>query len=225
MEFIAQFPAAFVAFLHDMPGHLTAWTAQLGPWTYAALFLVVFCETGLIVTPFLPGDSLLFALGALSAAEGAYLDPVFLGATMWSAALLGDSVNYSVGRALSGRLARSEASRFINKANLIRTQAFFERHGGKTVVLARFAPILRTYAPFVAGVGRMKVPRFAAFSAVGALAWIATFISAGYFFGNVPSVKSNFHVVIAAIVIVSALPAAIEFARSRAASRSRGVSP
>lgn len=224
MELITQFIGAFLAFLHDMPGHLTTWTAQLGPWTYAALFLVVFCETGLIVTPFLPGDSLLFALGALSAAEGAYLDPVYLAATMWAAALLGDSVNYSVGRALSGRLARREAARFVNRAHLERTQSFFEKHGGKTIVLARFAPIIRTYAPFVAGLGRMRIPRFAAFSAFGALAWIASFLSAGYHFGNVPSVKSNFHIVIVAIVVVSALPAAIEFARSRMAARSGGAS-
>jgi membrane-associated protein len=211
----------FLAFLNDMPGYLTAWTTALGGWSYVALFAVIFCETGLVVTPFLPGDSLLFALGALAAADGAYLDPKILAATLWLAALSGDCVNYSVGRALSGRLQRREGARLINRHHLERTQAFFEKHGGKTIVLARFAPILRTYAPFVAGVGRMRIARFAGFSVAGGGAWIASFLMAGYFFGNVPSIKSNFHLVIVAISAISLAPAIIEFARGRAAARAR----
>lgn len=216
MDWVHVVIESFIAFLGDMPGHLTMWTAHLGAWSYALLFLVVFCETGLIVTPFLPGDSLLFALGALCAVEGAYLDPWFLAAVLWTAALSGDGVNYSVGRALGGRLARrSQSSALVNSAYLVRTQSFFEKHGGKTVVLARFAPIIRTYAPFVAGMARMKPSRFVAFSAGGAALWIGTFLSAGYFFGNMPSVKSNFHYAIVAIVIISVAPAAYQFVRSR----------
>ena len=211
---------AFLAFLNDMPGQLTLWSAELGPWTYVLLFAIVFCETGLVVTPLLPGDSLLFALGALCAADGAYLNVWRVGALLWAAALCGDAVNYSIGysigRAIGGRLGQRPGARFINREHLSRTQSFFAKHGGKTIVLARFAPIIRTYTPFVAGLGRMMFPRFAAFSAAGSLAWICSFLSAGYFFGNVPSVKSNFHLVILAIAVVSLLPAAIEFIRSRA---------
>ena len=218
METLHGLLASLKDLLNDLPGHLTALSVAWGPWTYAALFAVIFCETGLIVLPLLPGDSLLFALGTLCAADGSYLDPVWLAAVLWTAAVSGDCVNYSVGRAFG-------KSRFVNVAHLRRTQAFFERHGAQTIVLARFAPILRTYAPFVAGLGRMRLGRFVGFSAAGGAAWIGSFLAAGYFFGNVPAIKSNFHLAILAIALVSLLPAAVEFTRARLASSPVRPSP
>jgi membrane-associated protein len=204
---------------HTLPEHLALWSSQMGPWLYVALFAVIFAETGLIVTPFLPGDSLLFALGALTAVTNASGEPALdfkiLAVSLIIAANCGDAVNYSVGRWLGLKLFRNTSSRIFNPAHLERTNAFYEKHGGKAIILARFAPIIRTYAPFVAGLGRMQVQRFASFSVVGGMLWILTFLSAGHFFGNIPEVKSRFQYVILVIVLISLLPAVIEVLRSR----------
>jgi membrane-associated protein len=195
--------------------HLAAWGNAMGPWLYVLLFAIIFCETGLVVTPFLPGDSLLFAVGALAAVEGGPLSvgPIII--LLIIAAILGDATNYAIGRRVGPRVFKSETSWFLNKKHLMRAQRFYERHGGKTIVFARFAPILRTFAPFVAGIGKMSYPRFAAFNVAGGIAWVVSFIVAGFWFGNLPAVKQNFHIVIIAIVVISFLPAVIEFLKER----------
>lgn len=206
----------FLAFLHDIPGTLDQWTMAYGSMVYVILFAIVFAETGLIVTPFLPGDSLLFAVGALTArASGVDLATSLI--VLWSAAVIGDNVNYTVGRFVGKKLFVDRPSRFFSPQHHARTEAFFSKHGGRTLVIARFAPILRTYAPFVAGVSRMEYSRFLAFSAFGGAAWIGTFVLAGHYFGNLPSVKSNFHYVIGAILVVSVLPAVYEVIKARQA--------
>lgn len=202
-------------FLH-LDQHLNEWIRYFGPTLiYVILFLIVFCETGLVVTPFLPGDSLLFALGALSAGDGAQLSLPILLVSLIFAGVLGDAVNYSVGRFVGPKIFSREQSTFFNKKHLIRTQDFYDRHGGKTVILARFLPIFRTFAPFVAGIGRMTYPRFAMFNVIGAVAWVGLFLTAGYYFGNLPAVKRNFHLVIAAIIIISCIPPAFEWWKLR----------
>jgi membrane-associated protein len=213
-----------LAFLWDVLVHLDRHLAELlqqyGTWIYALLFLVVFCETGLVVTPFLPGDSLLFVAGTLWAAAG--MDPRALGATLVAAALAGDNVNYWIGRYLGPKVFRWESSRFFNRAALDYTHAFYERHGGKTVVIARFVPIVRTFAPFVAGIGRMSYARFLAFSVGGALLWVGMLVTAGYLFGNVPQVKANLTLVIFAIVLASVSPIAIGYLRARTRASKTG---
>jgi membrane-associated protein len=174
---------------------------------------VLFCETGLVLTPFLPGDSLLFAVGAI-AATGA-LDVQTLLGLLILAVILGDSSNYWVGRALGPKVFHADTARFLNKKHLERTHQFYEKHGGKTVILARFLPIVRTFAPFVAGIGRMSYRRFLLFSVGGAVLWVGLFVLAGYFFGNIPIVKKNFSLVIMAIILVSVTPPAIEFLKHR----------
>ena len=217
-----------LAVFQDLPGHLAQWTAMMGPWIYVLMFAVIFAETGLIVTPFLPGDSLLFALGALTtvaAAPGtadpsqgaAALDFGLLLGSLIVAAILGDLVNYSVGRWLGLKLFKNPHSKVFNPAHLKRTQEFYDRHGGKTIVMARFLPILRTYAPFVAGLGRMRYASFAFYNVIGGILWIAIFLTAGHFFGNIPQVKSRFQYVILGIIVVSVLPIAFEFIRARRA--------
>ena len=207
--------AAFLwDFLVHLDRHLAALLQQYGPWIYALLFLIVFCETGLVVTPFLPGDSLLFVAGALWATAG--LDARLLVLTLITAALSGDNVNYWTGRYLGPRVFRWERSRFFNRAALDYTRAFYERHGGKTVVIARFVPLVRTFAPFVAGVGRMSYARFLAFSVGGAVLWVVSHVTAGYFFGNMPVVRNNLTVVIFGIIALSLAPLAIEYLRARA---------
>ena len=194
--------------------HLAAWSAALGPSLYGVLFLVVFCETGLVVTPFLPGDSLLFAIGALAAVDGSGIDIVVVTLLLIVAAILGDSVNYKVGQ-LIGERAFAGEFRFISQKHLLRTQDFFVRYGKRAVVFARFAPILRTFAPFVAGVGRMPYSRFLASNVGGGIAWVTSFAGAGYLFGNIPAVKSRFHIVIIAIIVISLIPAVVEALRAR----------
>jgi membrane-associated protein len=193
-------------FLH-LDTHLAELIARYGSWTHGILFLIIFCETGLVVTPFLPGDSLLFAAGAF-AGVGA-LDPVILGALLFSASVLGDSTNYWVGRYVGPR-AFGGGVRFLKQEYLQRTREFYARHGRKTVILARFLPIIRTFAPFVAGVGQMPYPRFLAFSLVGSLAWVGLFVGAGYFFGNLAPVREHFSLVVMGIIGISLLPMAIE---------------
>jgi membrane-associated protein len=196
---------------------LADFVQQHGVWVYALLFAIVFCETGLVVTPFLPGDSLLFVAGAVAAAGDMNIAAVI--ATLIGAALCGDNCNYWIGRWIGPKVFHFERSRWFNPAHLARAHAFYERHGGKTIILARFVPIVRTYVPFVAGVGAMAYLRYLAFCAVGALAWVGSICTAGYFFGNIPAVKSNLTVVIVAIVLVSISPGAIAWLRSRSVQR------
>ena len=193
--------------------HLAAFVAEHGVWVYGLLFLIVFCETGLVVTPFLPGDSLLFVTGALAAAGG--MDIVLVMAALVAAALCGDNVNYWIGRTLGLKVF----SRFINPAHLKRTHEFYERHGGKTIILARFVPIVRTYVPFVAGLGTMPYLRYLAFCVAGALLWVVSLCLAGYWFGNLPKVKENLTIVILAIVAISVSPGVIAWLRSRSVQR------
>jgi membrane-associated protein len=193
--------------------YLEEWIRQLGPWIYVMMFAVIFCETGLVVTPFLPGDSLLFALGAY-AAKGALSLPVLL-VSLGVAAILGDTLNYWMGAWLGPRIFRGEKIRFLNHKHLERTHEFFERYGGKTIILARFAPIVRTFAPFVAGMGHMTYRRFMAYNIIGGIVWITLFLFAGYWFGNLPAVQKNFKLVILGIIFVSILPGVFEFWRER----------
>jgi membrane-associated protein len=198
-------------FLH-LDQHLSRVIADYGVWTHLILFLIIFAETGLVVTPFLPGDSLLFAAGTFAALGS--LDLWLLVVLLIAAAILGDTVNYWVG-AWIGPRAFSGNVKFLRKDYLDRTHAFYERHGGKTVILARFVPIIRTFAPFVAGVGAMSYPKFITYNVVGAVLWVGLFVPAGYFFGNIPAVRKNFTLVIFAIIALSVLPIALEAIRAR----------
>jgi membrane-associated protein len=193
--------------------HLAALLQHYGAWVYPLLFAIIFCETGLVVTPFLPGDSLLFVAGALGAAGG--IDLNLLAPLLILAAVLGNSVNYLIGRFLGPKVFRWEQSRIFNRRALDRTHAFYEKHGGKTIVITRFIPILRTFAPFVAGIARMSTLRFTAYNLAGALLWVASLVYAGYWFGNVPFIKQNLTLVILGIVAVSLLPLPIEYLRHR----------
>jgi membrane-associated protein len=201
--------ASFWDLIVHLDQHLETFVAQHGAWVYALLFAIVFCETGLVVTPFLPGDSLLFVAGAIAAVGG--MDIVMVTATLVVAALCGDNVNYWVGR----WAGKSIFSKYLNPAHLQRTQAFYERHGGKTIILARFMPIVRTYAPFVAGIGAMPYMRYLAYCVAGALLWVVSLCTVGYFFGNIPAVKNNLTVVIVVIVLISISPAIFAFLKSR----------
>jgi membrane-associated protein len=209
--------------ISDFFRHFDVWlqntVAQYGTLTYAILFAIIFAETGLVVTPFLPGDSLLFALGAFSARDGSALSVAVLYPLLIAAALIGDNVNYWAGRLLGRRLFQSETSKILNKAHLIRTEAFFARYGGKAIFLARFVPIVRTFAPFVAGMGNMTYARFLTYSVAGAFLWVGVAVTAGYLFGNLPFVKNNFEKVILGIIVVSLLPALIEYLNHRRAAK------
>ena len=203
-------------FLH-LDRHLNDYAGHLGPWLYLILFLIVFCETGLVVTPILPGDSLLFAMGALAATDGSPLRLELLIVLLISAAVLGDAVNYFIGFWVGPRVFTSERSWLFNKKHLIRTQLFYEKYGGKTIILARFIPIIRTFAPFVAGIGRMEYRRFFRFNVVGGAAWVLIFLLSGYWLGE--AVKGYFSIIIVAIVILSVLPAVIEYVLTRRRER------
>jgi membrane-associated protein len=210
---------AFDMFMH-VDRHLLAVAVEYGAWVYALLFLIVFLETGVVVTPFLPGDSLLFATGALAAAG--VIDIVTVLSLLTAAAIIGDNTNYFIGRAVGPRVF-TEHRRFLKREHLLRTQRFYEKHGGKTVVLARFVPIVRTFAPFVAGVGRMHYPRFLAFDVGGGIVWVWSFGLLGFFFGNQPIIKENFGLAIVGVILISLLPVFVEawrmrYGRSRAAS-------
>lgn len=198
-------------FLH-LDQHLSDVVRDYGGWTYAILFLIVFCETGLVVTPILPGDSLLFAGGALAALGG--LNPYTMTALLIVAAVLGDMVNYWAGHYFGARIFKPNA-RFLKTAHLDRTYAFYEKYGPKTIVIARFVPIVRTFAPFVAGMGRMRYGRFFYYNVTGAVLWVVACIAAGYWFGNIPVVKENFTLVILAIIFLSLLPAVFGYMKSR----------
>jgi membrane-associated protein len=198
--------------------HLEAITAQYGTTTYAILFIIVFCETGLVVTPFLPGDSLLFAAGAVSSLGT--LNPWVLALGIMASALVGDNVNYQLGKALGPRVMKGEKSRIFNKKHLEKTKKFYEKYGGKTIIIARFVPIVRTFAPFVAGAGAMNFKRFIGYSIGGAILWVTVLFGAGYMFGGNPIVKKNFSIVVFAIIFISILPGIIEFVKARRAKKS-----
>lgn len=203
--------------------HLLELVNDYQGWAYGILFLIIFCETGLVVTPFLPGDSLLFACGALAASAAAHGDAYVLHVhlllgLLFVAAVLGDATNYSIGYRTGDAILKRNW-RFINRRHIERTQAFYEKHGGKTIVLARFIPIIRTFAPFVAGIGKMHYSRFFVYNVVGGLLWVSLFLYAGYFFGSIPIVKDNFTLVILAIIAISLIPPVVEYVRIRMAER------
>lgn len=193
--------------------HLIEWLAYFGPWVYVLMFLVIFCETGLVVTPFLPGDSLLFALGALTSMEGGLNLWILLG-SLTAAGILGDTVNYHIGKFLGPRVFEGN-SRIFKKEYLTQTQAFYSQWGAFTIVAARFAPIVRTFAPFVAGIGTMNYKKFLSFNAIGAIAWVFSFVLAGHFFGDLPVVKRNFHIVIFGVIFISLIPMLVPWIKSR----------
>lgn len=203
----------FVDLVLHLDQHLDGLIQQYGPWIYLILFLIIFCETGLVVTPILPGDSLIFAVGALAAREGS-LNIWILLLLLTVAAILGDTVNYWIGK-YSGEKLTQKFPRLIKKEYLDKTHAFYERYGGKTIIIARFVPIVRTFAPFVAGAGQMSYARFMSFNVTGAVLWMGALLPAGYFFGNMKIVKENFGLVVIGIIILSILPAVIEFIRER----------
>ncbi len=205
-------------FLH-LDVHLGEIILNYGVWTYAILFLIIFMETGFVVTPFLPGDSLLFAAGTFAALGS--LDPILLFFLLFAAAVLGDTVNYWIGSAIGMRAFEKER-RFLNREHLEKTQKFYEKHGGKTIVLARFIPIVRTFAPFVAGVGTMHYRNFVFYNIFGAFLWTSLFVFGGYFVGNIPVVKENFEIVIIVIILISVLPMVVEYINSRREKKSVG---
>ncbi|HSQ05396.1 MAG TPA: DedA family protein [Burkholderiales bacterium] len=209
--------ATFVDVVLHLDRHLQWLVAHYGEWVYVILFLIIFCETGLVVTPFLPGDSLLFVTGAVAAAGGMYVHAVF--ALLALASFSGDNTNYWIGRFVGPRLFRNRNSRLLNPEHLARTQRFYERHGGKTIIIARFLPIVRTFAPLVAGMGHMRYPGFLMFSFGGSVLWVGSLTYAGYFFGNIPLVKENLSIVILAIVLLSITPGIVEYLRARLRAR------
>lgn len=201
-----------IDFVLHLDVHLNEIIANYGAWTYGILFLIIFMETGFVVTPFLPGDSLLFAAGTFAALGS--LNPFYLFGLLSVAAVLGDTINYSIGSYI-GERAFSGNIKFLKQEHLDRTQEFYEKHGGKTIILARFIPIIRTFAPFVAGVGTMKYSRFITYNVVGGVVWVAIFTFLGYFFGNIPFVKKHFELVIFTIIAISFIPPVLEFFKAR----------
>lgn len=213
MEIITTFIDMFM----HLDKHLDVIIREYGMWTHVILFLIIFCETGLVITPLLPGDSLLFAVGTFAALGS--LDVKLLAVSLSIAAIAGDTVNYWIGHFVGPKVFSKEKSRFFNRDYLDRTHRFYERYGGKTIIIARFIPIIRTFAPFVAGIGRMTYLRFILYNVVGGVAWIGAFLFGGYFFGTLPFIKQNFSLVILAIIIISMLPGLIEFLRHKFSSR------
>lgn len=209
--------ATLVDLLIHLDRHLIWVVENYGVWIYALLFLIVFCETGLVVTPFLPGDSLLFVAGTLAAAGAMDVHLVVL--LLIAAAILGDTVNYWIGKAVGPRVFHEENARFFRREYLERTHRFYERHGGKTIIIARFVPIIRTFAPFVAGIGTMDYGRFLFYNVTGAILWVTSLTYAGYYFGNLPWVKANLTLVILGIILLSISPGIFEYLRQRAAAR------
>ncbi len=204
--------AVFIDIVLHLDTHLLALTQEYGMWVYAILFLIIYCETGLVVTPFLPGDSLLFVAGALCGMGALQLE--WLAPLLMLAAFSGDNTNYWIGRLIGMRLLK-RTNGLIKREHIDKTHAFYEKHGGKTILFARFLPIVRTFAPFVAGIGLMNYRLFVLFSALGALVWIGSLTVAGYFFGNIPIIKDNLTLMIVGIIVISLLPAVIEFIRHR----------
>jgi membrane-associated protein len=214
LEFIRQLAS---------PDGLNGLVQQFDIWIYLVLFAVVFCETGLVVTPFLPGDSMLFAVGAVAAYAGSPLSMTWLMVLLIAAAVLGDGANYHVGHYLGPKVFTYENSRLLHKKHLLRAQEFYEKYGSKTIILARFVPIVRTFAPFVAGIGKMRYPRFALYNVTGGMAWVLICLWSGYFFGQIEFVKRNFEVVIVMIILISVLPMVIEYVLARRRAQAEAV--
>jgi membrane-associated protein len=212
MDILAQ----FIDIVLHLDQHLVLLVESYGVWVYAILFAIVFMETGFVVTPFLPGDSLLFVAGAVAAAGG--MDVQLVAATLIAAALCGDNVNYWIGRFLGPKVFKYEGSRWLKQENLDRTHAFMEKHGPKAIIIARFVPVVRTFVPFVCGIGRLTYGRFLGFSVLGAVIWVGLLVPAGYFFGNLPVVKNNLTAVIMLIIFISVLPGIVEFIRHKRAT-------
>ena len=213
MEFAHQ----LIDIILHLDKHLNIIIQDYGVWTYLILFLIIFCETGLVVTPILPGDSLLFAAGAFAASGSLKVGWLYFLLSL--AAIAGDNVNYWIGWHVGPKIFFKENVRFLNKEYLNRTHLFYEKHGGKTIVIAKFMPIIRTFAPFVAGIGRMTYKRFIPYNVSGGILWVSCFVLGGYYFGNIPAVKRNFTLVIFAIIVISLLPGVIEFLRHRAKTK------
>ncbi len=207
----------FVDFFLHLDTHLAEVIQQYGTYTYALLFLIVFLETGLVVTPLLPGDSLLFAAGSFAGIGALSLWPLFF--LLCAAAILGDTANYAIGAYLGPKVFHYPKSRFFNPEHLRKTHEFYEKYGGKTIIIARFIPIIRTFAPFVAGIGAMSYARFLSYNVIGGVLWVSVCLFAGYFFGNLAFVKKNFSLVILAIIVISMLPALVEYLRHRAQAK------
>lgn len=202
-----------IDFLLNLDEHLISFVATYGSWTYGLLFLIIFVETGLVIMPFLPGDSLLFAAGALAGIDA--IDIWLLYPLLFAAAVVGDNVNYWIGRYVGPRVFTDDKRRWLRREHLERTHRFFERYGHVAIILARFVPIVRTFMPFVAGIGRMTYRRYLAFDIAGGILWVSLFVFAGYFFGNIPFVQENFHIVVAGIIIISLVPILVEYLRHR----------
>ncbi|WP_246545180.1 DedA family protein [Photorhabdus hainanensis] len=220
MEFLTHFIdfAKFIIdFILHIDIHLAELVARYGHWIYGILFLILFCETGLVITPFLPGDSLLFVAGALAALDSNDLNVHLMVVLMIIAAVIGDAVNYAIGRIFGERLFINPNSKIFRRSYLDKTHEFYEKHGGKAIILARFVPIIRTFAPFVAGMGKMSYRRFAAYNVIGALVWVLLFTYSGYIFGDMPMVQQNLKLLIVAIIFISILPGVIEIWRHRRA--------
>jgi membrane-associated protein len=213
MEYLAQ----FIDIVLHLDKHLAILVQQYGLWIYGILFFIVFAETGFVVTPFLPGDSLLFVAGALAALGEGGMDIFVLIGVLTSAAVLGNTLNYQIGRYLGPKVFHWENSRFFNKDALVKTHAFYEKHGGKTLVISRFLPLFRTFAPFVAGIGAMSYAKFSFFNIIGALAWVVSLCLAGFWLGNIPWVKANLSVIIVGIIVFSLVPVGIGYLKSKAA--------
>ncbi|MBR2504872.1 MAG: DedA family protein [Elusimicrobiaceae bacterium] len=211
MEFLTY----LVDFILHIDAHLFELVEQYGMWIYAILFIIVFCETGLVVTPFLPGDSLLFASGALAAMQGSPINLWVLIPAIFAAAVLGDTVNYEIGKWLGPKVFNRKDSWLLNQDHLHKAHAFYEKYGGKTIILARFIPIIRTFAPFVAGIGKMTYLHFISYNVIGGLIWVLLFVFGGYWFADLPLVQNHFHYVIVAIIVISVLPAVYEFFSER----------
>jgi membrane-associated protein len=212
-----EFLSKLLDFVLHLDKHLSSIIQGFGLWTYLLLFLVIFLETGFVVTPFLPGDSLLFAAGTFAAAK--VLNVGWLFVLLSAAAILGDTANYWIGHFIGPKVFRQEKSRIFKREYLERTHRFYEKYGAETIIIARFVPIVRTFAPFVAGVGRMSYWKFISYNIIGGIGWVALFVFGGYFFGNIPFVKRNFSLVLLFIIILSMVPAAVEFVRHRRAAR------
>lgn len=212
-----QFIQMTIDFILHIDTHLSAIVQNYGMWSYAVLFLIVFCETGLVVLPFLPGDSLIFAAGALVSVSSMNIVTLLL--VLMAAAILGDTVNYEIGKILGKGLYENQNIKFIKKEYLDKTNEFYDKHGGKTIILARFVPIIRTFAPFVAGMGKMHYTKFISYNIVGGITWVSLFTLMGYFFGNLPAVQHNFTLVIFAIIFLSILPGVFAYVKSKMGSR------
>ncbi|MBD2809576.1 DedA family protein [Xenorhabdus sp. Vera] len=226
MEFLTHFVdfAKFIVdFILHIDAHLAELVANYGDWVYGILFLIIFCETGLVVTPFLPGDSLLFVAGAISALDSNDLNVHIMVALMITAAIIGDAINYTIGRIFGEKLFANPNSKIFRRSYLDKTHEFYEKHGGKAIILARFVPIIRTFAPFVAGMGKMSYRHFAAYNIIGAFIWVLLFTYAGYLFGDMPVIQQNLKLLIVAIIFISILPGIIEIWRHRRAASKKAV--